>query len=111
MEVRSCKIGVKIESSCKSKILLRRNGLNRGFDAKKPPKFNIQIVYNRFCGCLYDINYKTMTKVPVVIKITPTIDFSWTGSFKKIKASTIVIMMLSLSIGTTLDTGPIWIAL
>lgn len=56
-------------------------------------------------------NYKTITKVPAVIKIEPMSDFVLNSSCRKTNASTRVKRTLNLSIGTTFETSPIWIAL
>lgn len=50
--------------------------------------------------------YKTMTKVPIPIKIVPWMDLALTCSCRNPKAMTMVNTTLSLSIGTALDTSP-----
>ena len=52
-------------------------------------------------------NYKTINKVPAVIRIEPIKDLDVNFSCKNTKASTSVITTLSLSTGTTFDASPI----
>ena len=55
--------------------------------------------------------HKIMTKVPAVISTPPRAVFRVIFSCKKTKASTIVMTTLNLSMGTTRETSPIWMAL
>lgn len=55
--------------------------------------------------------HKIMTKVPAVISTPPRAVFRVIFSCKKTKASTMVMTTLNLSMGTTRETSPIWMAL
>ena len=52
-----------------------------------------------------------MSSVPAAINTEPIIDFGVKSSCRNTAARISVIITLNLSIGTTLDTVPIWIAL
>ena len=52
------------------------------------------------------VNYKTISKVPAAIRTQPTMDLGVNCSCKISAASIIVITMLSLSMGTTLEASP-----
>ena len=56
-------------------------------------------------------DHKIMTKVPAVISTPPRAVFRVIFSCKKTKASTMVMTTLNLSMGTTRETSPIWMAL
>jgi hypothetical protein len=61
--------------------------------------------------CFFVIFYKINNPVPIVMRIPPIIVCLVGVSFKMIKLRMIVITTLALSMGTTLDTSPICIAL
>lgn len=56
-------------------------------------------------------NQSTIRRVPPVISTAPITDLTLTASCRKMNASTIVMTRLNLSMGTTLETSPIWMAL
>ena len=89
---------------------VNKNNSNGGACHIKHSVFLFVLFHSYYSLCTSHV-YKTMTNVPIPIRIHPINDFTVNSSCRNTNARISVITTLNLSIGTTFDASPICNAL